>query len=267
MWIFYGSATGLRTDNVTTFDADSFDQSAGIGYTDAFIGEVMTVGDFDGDGIDDLATSVFGNHEEVAVMYGTTAGLSTTPHLIAGDSLAFGGSLSAGDINGDGRSDLAVGGPLDFADKGYYAGAVTIYYGSSTGLTTAGSQKFNKDTTGVPGSAKPFTTDLPDEFGFQVDLADFNGDGRADLAVGAPGSPVTYNGLEPRGRGHGHRPVLGQREDLTTSAVEVTQATTGMPGSPGKNDLMGNHHGHRRLERRRQGRPGGVLRPATTTSR
>lgn len=238
IWIFYGSATGLRTDNITMITEANLDQTDGIGYASAFIGEVMTSGDFDGDGIDDLVTGVFGNHWEVVAMYGATGGLTTVPHIIEGNSPLYGSALSAGDINGDGRADLAVGAPLDLADKGYYAGALNIFYGSATGLN-GGRQYIDKDIAGVPGSVKPFTTDLPDEFGAQVVLADFTGDGRADLAVGAPGSPVTTGGVLHQDAGTVTAMYSVNGRISTAGAIEASQATAGVPGSPGTNDDMG----------------------------
>jgi hypothetical protein len=93
----------------------------------------------------------------------------------------FGGSLSAGDINGDGIDDLAVGVPgkeLGYDDN---AGGVDILYGTRSGLTGRGAQAFTQNTPGVPGTAE-----LSDTFGSAVQLLDINGNGYADLAAAAP---------------------------------------------------------------------------------
>jgi hypothetical protein len=90
----------------------------------------------------------------------------------------------AGDVNGDGHADAAVGEPFD-ADQ---AGAVHVLYGTVGGLvadasgTARDDQLFTQDTPGVPGVSEP-----GDQFGLSVTKADFDADGRADLAVAAPG--------------------------------------------------------------------------------
>jgi hypothetical protein len=60
-------------------------------------------------------------------------------------------------------------------------GAVIVRYGSATGLDGAGSQLFTQDTSGVAGAAEPF-----DLLGFALAAGDFDNDGFADLAAGAP---------------------------------------------------------------------------------
>ena len=90
----------------------------------------------------------------------------------------------AGDINADGHADAAVGEPFD-ADL---AGAVHVFYGTAGGLvanasgTARDDQRFTQDTPGVPGVREP-----GDLFGSRSVTADFDADGRADLAVAAPG--------------------------------------------------------------------------------
>ncbi|MET7854223.1 FG-GAP repeat protein [Streptomyces avermitilis] len=53
--------------------------------------------------------------------------------------------------------------------------------GASGGLTTTGAARYSQDTPGIPG-----TSENNDVFGSQIRLADFNRDGKADLAVSAP---------------------------------------------------------------------------------
>ena len=56
-------------------------------------------------------------------------------------SKLFGGRVTqAGDLNGDGYTDVAVGAHGD-GDMGYYAGAAYIYYGTATGLDPSGEHK------------------------------------------------------------------------------------------------------------------------------
>ena len=68
----------------------------------------------------------------------------------------------------------------------YAAGAVVLLKGSEgEGLTGAGAQAFHQDTAGISGVAE-----ANDRFGSAVRLLDVNGDGKADLTVGAPGEAI-----------------------------------------------------------------------------
>ncbi|GMU65602.1 MAG: hypothetical protein AMXMBFR36_18760 [Acidobacteriota bacterium] len=161
----------------------------------------LAAGDFDGDGTDDLANGVpfsdgpFGDEVEdcgvVAVRYGRLRrGLADAEGDIvsqllfngaeAGDE--FGTALAACDFDGDGFDDLAVGAPgEDLGPALRKAGAVNVFYGSSSGLASPRVQSFDEDTAGIPGSAAGL-----DQFGFELACADFDADGHDDLAVGAP---------------------------------------------------------------------------------
>ncbi|MFC4913037.1 hypothetical protein [Actinomadura gamaensis] len=85
------------------------------------------------------------------------------------------------DFNGDGYADLAVGSPYGNVGAKKAAGFVTVTYGSKSGLNTGKRQVLSQDTKGVTDTAE---TD--DHFGYSVASADFDRDGYADLAVGAP---------------------------------------------------------------------------------
>jgi hypothetical protein len=57
-----------------------------------------------------------------------------------------------------------------------------VLRGAPTGLSTTDAKTFHQDTAGVPGAAED-----NDHFGSAVRLADLNGDGHADISVGADG--------------------------------------------------------------------------------
>ncbi|MGW6056695.1 FG-GAP-like repeat-containing protein [Streptomyces sp. NPDC055189] len=160
------------------------------------------VADFDQDGYADLATRIFANGDTegteddpgtVKIYYGSPTGPSQTRTKTITQNTAgvpgtsekgdqFGGRLSAGDANGDGYPDLAVGVPGEAIGTKAKAGAVVLLKGARGGLTGTGAQAFHQDTEGVPGVAES-----GDRFGGSVRLLDVTGDGKADLTAGAPG--------------------------------------------------------------------------------
>jgi len=92
----------------------------------------------------------------------------------------FGFSATAADVNGDRLDDVAVGVESEGVGSVADAGAVNVLFGSRTGRTATGNQFINEDSPDVPSSAE-----AQDFFGVAVVGADLDGDGFADLAVGA----------------------------------------------------------------------------------
>jgi hypothetical protein len=148
-------------------------------------GYALAVGDFDGNGFDDLAVGSpgeDGNTGRVFVYRGTPTGLMPfraytqdgTGVNEAGDQFGF--SLAGGDFNGDGFDDLAVGAPGEDVGDAINAGAVFVLLGSADGL----------EMWGWKSQAGMGSNESGDQFGYAVVAADFNADTELDLAVGAP---------------------------------------------------------------------------------
>ena len=141
----------------------------------------------------------------------------------------FGGALAAGDIDGDGRADLAIGASNETINKRFGAGAVTVFRGAPAGLTTSGIAQWHQDSPGVPGVAEG------DGFGTAVALGDVNGDRLADLIVGSPSESigaVNYCGSMTV--------LYGRRTMLTgTGALAISQNSAGVPGANEDGDWFG----------------------------
>ncbi|MGC0376052.1 FG-GAP-like repeat-containing protein [Streptomyces sp. SAI-229] len=118
----------------------------------------------------------------------TALATATAAALTGGLLVALAGPASAApsdidsDFNGDGYRDVAVTAPFASVGGKGGAGAVTVLYGSPQGAGAGKIQTLTQDSAGVPGAAEK-----DDQFGAHTAPGDFNGDGYADLAVGAPG--------------------------------------------------------------------------------
>lgn len=139
------------------------------------------LGDVDGDGKADFAVGAIndtGSAPFSGVVYVYKGG-STTPVLLAklngGNPLdKFGWAITGGDINGDGKNDVIVS-AVFATGSAYQSGLVYVYFGGSTISQTP-------DLVINGGS------------GMSLATGDVNGDGIADLIIGAGSKVVIYYG-------------------------------------------------------------------------
>jgi len=231
----YGSATGLQTSG------DLFMQGSGgvagsLEAGDRF-GAAIAKGDFDADGFLDVAVGAPGEDVgavnaagAVNILAGTAGGLSGGP-LFTQDNPEpvdqFGAVLAAGDYNGDGFFDLAVGAPTEDVGATGDAGAVTVLFGGPGGLTTAGHQTLVQGGGGISGAAEG-----NDLFGAALASAIMAGDDVHDLVVGAPGENLgatvdagAVNVLAGSGAGLVNGSLLTQGNPETDDAFGAAVAT------------------------------------------
>lgn len=207
--IFYGSISGLNTINHQVIYQGGSLQETPESY-DQF-GFALAAGDFDGDSFDDLAISAPG--EDLAfephptasvgvvhVLWGGIEGLTGINDFLLYQSLPqledtkseyndrFGHSLEAGDFNGDGFADLAVGSREretfdEDPDDGILnirTGMVEVFYGHDTGNLTLNWQQFYQ------GQENVFGSDYSSDMGSDLASGDINGDGYDELVVSSP---------------------------------------------------------------------------------
>ncbi|KAA0991213.1 FG-GAP-like repeat-containing protein [Dyadobacter aurulentus] len=174
VFIYHGAHTGLNPQPIVKIEGNQ---------EHARMGNIASAGDVNGDGYGDIIIGVplYGaNNAGAAFIYhGSAQGIiNTIKAKLEGQQEEdgnFGNSVAcAGDINGDGYSDVIVGAPgLDVEQQHSDEGIAFVYHGSGNGIT-------NNAITKINGSSNGFN------MGAVAGLGDVNGDGFGDVAVGSP---------------------------------------------------------------------------------
>ena len=197
---------------------------------------VSRAGDINGDGIDDLIIGAYGENTFTGksyVVFGKKENFSATLELsslngnngfvLNGiDTLDFSGRSvsSAGDINGDGIDDLIIGANEADPNGDSAAGESYVVFGQTTDFSSVLNLSSLDDSDGF----KLNGIDANDYSGGSISSAgDINGDGLADLIIGAWGAAP--NGNSKAGESY---VVFGKRESFS-AALELS----GLDGSNG----------------------------------
>lgn len=211
-------------------------------------GSVLATGDFNGDGVDEVAigdrdsASNVGGGGTVYIYRRSMADNWSLQTIIrqglgsyngidtAGDEFGF--ALASGDFDDDGFDDLAIGVPgKDIAGSPAVsaAGAVQVVYGSASGLSGARDRVFTTSNDGLG-----FTADNADQYGYALAAGDIDADGDDDLAIG-----VVKRGCPNTGERAGGVVILKGSTSLGLSTLEAQAFQPGANGMLGSCPLAG----------------------------
>jgi hypothetical protein len=235
-WVFKGAtnASSLMLPDQTNIIDYFTSNGPTLADNDNFGRSVTTIGDIDGDGIEDIAVGAplddtgGTNRGAVYVHLMNSDGSIKSTVKLTGANLTDGFILQPGDEfgfsltsildqNGDGRRELAVGAPLDDTG-GTNRGAVYVLFLNANGSISS-TVKFDSTTTNGP------TLHNGDEYGYSVAEAGDYFSGSPLLAVGAP-----FDDTGGTNRGAVHLSQLGWYGFLTIgSTFNITSGSVSGP--------------------------------------
>ncbi|MER6977994.1 VCBS repeat-containing protein [Streptomyces carpinensis] len=280
--VLYGSSTGISGAKRSTISQNTTGVPGAAEADDAF-GSDSAYADFDNDGYDDLAVGSpredVGSDADagsITLLWGSAKGLTGKSTMVADPAPSshdnWGGFLAAGDFDGDGKADLAVGNSSTtvyvfkggFSSVGKPGGTYTIkppiVSGSRPLNLTAGDVNgdgrtdlvvdgFENQTEygwirnyWVPGTASGLSMASAEELrpGVITAIGDINHDGYGDIVSGAEWETTTEDGTPVPYSGKGGKVwITYGTASGPGSATGVTQDTPGVPGNAEKNDAFG----------------------------
>lgn len=141
---------------------------------------------------------------------------------------------AAGDVNGDGLSDVVIGAYSQSSSGFFGSGRAYVIFGKSDGMPVNIPEDGDFENGGIAFIGEDFAGNA----GFSVSAAgDVNGDGLADLLVGAPHGPLKNFSTDMSGRSY---VILGRREP---GSINLSEITAGLGGFAIDGELSGNQSG------------------------
>lgn len=163
--------------------------------------DLFAIGDFDGDGLDDVTVRVDNEGAKVGsrfrVLVSTGSGFRKTPNAIVEDArYGYGvGDYTAADVDGDGTDELVH--------------LITDRFGETEYGATLAVQRFVNGSLGTPQEMREPTSGVPDYPYLEIGAADVDGDGDED--------PIRLHGYD---------------EETGTAQMEVYIADAGAVAEP-----------------------------------